>query len=321
VSVKKTGGGMFDPAARPVYFAAGTQRVNEGEKRARFNWPPYVLVAVNDVMTERDEALHLVTHLDEGRSVLLDSGVFALANGHRKANGGSLADALNLAPEQLDGFAELFERYVDLCQRHGDRLWGYIELDQGGAVNKRRTRARLEAAGLVPIPVYHPLNDGWDYFDELACGYDRMCVGNVVHAKSADRVRVLHTLWERHRAYPDLWIHVLGLTPNEYCLAAPPDSCDSSTWLTPLRWPAVRTETAMLHPARDLGPQFTYDLDNPDAPGKDRTDAFNLCAAGVIHLGIAWRHAERRITELSGQPPHPPHLTGERPATPGKGTQ
>ena len=62
---------------------------------------------------------------------------------------------------------------------------------------------QAESLGLKPIPVYHPLLDGWDYFDELAAQYDRICFGNIVQAPAATRIRLLHTLWERHRRYPD----------------------------------------------------------------------------------------------------------------------
>ena len=105
--------------------------------------------------------------------------------------------------------------------RYGSRLWGYIELDQGGAVHKRRTRTALEQAGLAPIPVYHPFNDGWDYFDELCARYDRICVGNVVQAPRAIRCRIFATVWERQRAYPDVWIHYLGVTPTPTQIAYP----------------------------------------------------------------------------------------------------
>lgn len=104
----------------------------------------------------------------------------------------------------------------------------------------------------------HPFNDGWDYFDELATEYDRMCFGNVVQASQATRVRLLHTMWERRRDYPDLWVHVLGLSANEWCLPCPPDSGDSSSWLNSLRYPAARTESAALRRLGDLGNRLLY---------------------------------------------------------------
>lgn len=120
----------------------------------------------------------------------------------------------------------------------GDRLWGAIELDQGGVEHKPRTRARIEEEfGITPIPVYHPLLDGWDYYDDLASGYDRICFGNLVKASPPLRLRLVHTASERARGYPYLWTHLLGVYPNENVLAMPlRGSCDSSSWLTSERW-------------------------------------------------------------------------------------
>lgn len=302
MNVKRTGGGTFDPAGRPLYFAAGLDWTG-GMPR----WPPYVLVAVNDMPTESDERERLQVHLDAGRSVLLDSGIFWLTNQHKRAHGVTMDDALGLAPEEIDGFEELYGRYVQLVRRYGDRLWGYIELDQGGAANKRRTRARLEAEGITPMPVYHPLNDGWDYFDELARGYDRICFGNIVQAALPVRLRLLHTMWERHRSYPDLWIHVLGLTASEWMLSAPPDSCDSSAWLYPLRWSSIKTESAMLRKTRGLGPGFRY---NPGFTGAASGDSFSMCADAVTAMNMIWK----AIDIAAGRTAiHPPLLPGETP--------
>jgi len=316
MTVKKTGGGAFNPAAAPMYFAAGASSGAGGSANRPVHRPKNILIAVNDVLTEASERSRLRPRLEEGHSILLDSGIFWLAQQYRHAHSCTLAEALNTPPEQMDGFDRLFTRYLELVHRYGDKLWGFIELDQGGAVNKRRIRAMLEAEGLTPIPVYHPLNDGWDYFDELATGYDRICMGNVVHGTQAVRMRLLHTLWERHRAYPDLWVHVLGWTPNEWCLAAPPDSCDSSTWLAPIRWPIVNSETAMLRRTPKLGPRFAYDLEDREAPGRDLAAAFNLCSDGVTNIGRAWTAAATRIGELTGQGLHPPYQPGEPPLTP-----
>ncbi|MFD7450356.1 hypothetical protein [Kitasatospora sp. NPDC059827] len=294
-AVKRTGGGAFDPADRHVYFAAGDSE----------HYPHHVLLATNDLLTAGHER-RLVELLDAGHQVLLDSGIFWLTNQYKRAHGVSMDEALRLAPEEIDGFDDLYARYVELVRRHGDRLWGYIELDQGGRDNKIRTRARLEDEGLTPIPVYHPLVDGWDYFDELAQQYDRICFGNVVQAPAPVRLRLLHTLWERHRQYPDLWVHVLGLTVNEWCLAVPPDSCDSSTWLGPLRWPDVRVDSALLRKVGVIDRGFAYDLDQPAHPTRGRTPCCLMCAQTVDATTTVWRVARTTRDELLGQPSYPP---------------
>lgn len=298
--MKRTGGGLFDPTDRGIYFVAGDNA----------KYPRYVLQAVNEILTPGEEKTFAAL-LDAGHTVFLDSGIFWLTNIHKRTHGITMDEALSLAPHEIDGFEELHTRYVDLCGRYGDRLWGYIELDQGGAVNKRQTRSELESLGLAPIPVYHPINDGWDYFDELAQSYDRICFGNIVQASPPARLRLLHTAWERHRQYPDLWIHILGLTANEWCLPFPPDSCDSSSWLNPLRFPAVNTETALMRKLGDLGNGWSYDLTDPGHPERGRFASAEMCKDAAAGLNTVWRHAVGRSTELLGQPAYPARLDEE----------
>ncbi|WP_028924208.1 hypothetical protein [Pseudonocardia acaciae] len=288
-----------------MYFAAGT---------SHRHYPRHTLIAVNDIEGDAGERV-LCRMLDEGLVLLLDSGIFALTNAHMRRTGCTMDEALALAPEEIPGFDELFDRYVHLAGTYGERLWGYIELDQGGRDNKRRTRARLHELGLRPIPVYHPLNDGWGYFDELAATHDRVCFGNVVQASMPARVRLLHTMWERRRQYPDLWVHVLGLSASEWCLPCPPDSCDSSTWINALRYPTVKTESSALRRLGDLGPGFQYVVGhNPD---NDRFAASKVYADTMTHTNLVWRIMQQRVTEL-GAPPHPPRREKEGPLCPAR---
>lgn len=224
----KATGGNWDRTDSPVYFLAG----NTSRLEDVVGLYPFLLIAVNEA-----PASHLARWLDKGSALFLDSGVYWLATQHANAHGLTMDQALGLAPDEVDGFDALFDSYVQLATEFGDRLWGYIEIDQGGKENKRKTRARLESLGLRPIPVYHPLNDGWDYFDELASQYDRICFGNVVKADKETRCHLIATAYERRRKYPNLWLHLLGVTPNERLMAWPSSSSDSSTWLQSIRWP------------------------------------------------------------------------------------
>lgn len=228
--VKQTSGGKFDPDAPLTYFIAGGAEVLLQSPH------PHVLIAVNEVRSAKD--YDRLDRLCDERQVMLDSGIFSLANSHAKRHGVSHDVGLSMPPEQIDGFQELWDRYGEVTTRYADRLWGAVELDQGGVEHKPRTRARIEAEfGIVPIPVYHPLLDGWDYYDQLAREYDRLCFGNIVKASPPLRLRLAHTASERARAYPYLWQHFLGMTPNENLLAIPyRGSCDSSSWVTNLRW-------------------------------------------------------------------------------------
>lgn len=242
---KLTGGGRYDPNEETIYFLAG-HTIEEIAEIHRWS-----LVAVDQLMTRRyatsrnrgepiitRESTELAERAKHGK-VMLDSGVFGLAQRHRQNHPDmALHDVLSLPPEQIDGFDALFDAYVEIAQAFEDDLWGYVELDQGGPENKLRLRRRLEKLGLRPIPVYHPINDGWDYFDELAREYDRICVGNVVHANENQRRHLCATLWERRRRYPGLWVHLLGFTPNEVTVVYPTSSCDSSSWVYAIRFGA-----------------------------------------------------------------------------------
>lgn len=301
-----TGGGTFDPdSQRPIYFAAGNLPTEEDV------WPPYTLIAVNDIMKSDDE---LARRIQSGVT-FLDSGIFALTNEHMRAHPGlTMDDALTLPPDQIDGFDALFDRYVELVKRWEHELWGYVELDQGGRDNKIKTRARLESLGLRPIPVYHPLNDGWDYFHELASNYDRICVGNIVQASPSLRTKIIATIWERHRDYPHLWIHGLGYTASPMMHAYPLDSCDSSTWLAPLRWGMVaRQVTTNLEAIADHQGESRY------VSGIRRTrDKACALASWTVHSAtMQWRAAQAELAEL-GLEPLPARLDMEVPPSPSR---
>lgn len=249
--MKRTGG-RWDRNDWPTYFIASN--VPSLLPAAPVNG--WMLVAVNEL--DGPQAIQGVRDfVAAGHHIFIDSGVFALSTGHAHTHGITMDQALGMAPERVDGFKELFDRYVSLLTELGDQVWGYIEIDQGGRENKMRTRARLEALGLRPIPVYHPFNDGWDYFDHLAENYDRICFGNVVQADTNTRKRLVATAWERRRKYPHLWIHMLGLTPSEITNAYPINSCDSSTWLSGVRWGTLRAMVAN-RAAWETGQGFMY---------------------------------------------------------------
>lgn len=300
--MKATGGGLFDPQDRGIYFAAGSSQV----------YPKHMLIAVND-LPSGDYHKHLEGLLDAGYIVFLDSGIFNLTNEHKRATGCTMDEALALAPEEINGFDELFDKYTRIVSDFGDRLWGYIELDQGGAVNKRRTRARLEALGFAPVPVYHPLVDGWDYFDELAAEYDRICFGNIVQANPRVRVRLLHTLWERKRQYPHLWVHVLGMTPNETTPLFQPESCDSSTWLNGLRYPSVDMGSTALKRAGSIhdGTFHYVAAGDPNDP-RGRQAAQRTYSDEVESVNHVWRLMTEQAELVFGSPTHPPIDPAER---------
>ena len=238
--VKRTAGN-FDRGDWPIYFIATIVEY----VRSCSHLHPYFLMAVNEL---RDDYIdYLESFCLNGGVFYIDSGIHNLTMDHvrKHADAGLTMDqALALPPDEIDGFEKLFARYLKIIERLGNISWGYIELDQGGRENKIKTRERLESMGLRPIPVYHPLNDGWDYFDHLAENYDRICFGNVVYADKTTRRKLIATAFERRRKYPYLWIHLLGFTANEWLNAYPMTSCDSSSWLGMRLW-GIGNEYAM----------------------------------------------------------------------------
>ena len=264
-------GGNWDRNEWPVYFVAA----NCGTLKHAAPVHSHLLCAVNELHGEKDRDL-VRGFIDAGSKVVLDSGVFALASHHAAANGITMDEALGLAPDEIDGFDELFADYVAIIGELGARAWGYIEIDQGGRENKIKTRARLEAIGLRPIPVYHPFNDGWDYFDYLAEHYDRICFGNVVQADQKTRRRLIATAWERRRKYPHLWIHALGMTPSDTTTAWPVNSCDSSTWISSVRWGQHPAWAANKSFGR-LDAGFNYDPGSAPEDERGHHKAWRMC--------------------------------------------
>lgn len=260
--------GNWHPDDKPIYFFAST--IGNTEESVDFH--KHQLIAVNELRDKGAETIRRL--LDMGANLFVDSGVFSLASETAKKREISHDEALRLPLRELEGFDALYEKYCKVALEVQDEVWGIVEVDLGGRDQKRETRKDLESKGIRPIPVYHPLNDGWDYFDELAENYDRICVGNIVQASRYVRLRLIHTLWERKmRKAPKLWIHLLGLTPNEWLNAYPINSCDSSSWLSAVRWGGYVERTAQ----KSIGflpPQFTY------STGSDHRKGVRMAAEG-----------------------------------------
>jgi len=288
--------GLWDKKDWPLYFLACNMR-NLIVRSLGENDP--ILIAVNEL--SRDEAAQSAEGIltKQSTPVLLDSGVYWLATEHARKHNISMDEALALAPERIDNFDWLLTLYLKMVARYESRLWGYIEIDQGGRENKIKTRTMLEAKGLRPIPVYHPLNDGWDYFDELAQQYDRICLGNIVMADKPSRRRILATMWERRRKYPHLWIHGLGMTPRDMTLAYMMNSFDSSSWLTGVRFGETAAATINLGMAVLMN-GFDYRRDLPIEHEGGHTKGTRLCAYSAVMLGHSLRAYRKAIESELG---------------------
>jgi hypothetical protein len=105
VNINHTGG-RWDRAEAPRLFLAGDVGSLEMAESH-----PWILVAVNELRSERElETLERL--IGEGRRLLIDSGIFSLTNEHMRAHGCTMDAALALPPDQIDGFAALWTRYL-----------------------------------------------------------------------------------------------------------------------------------------------------------------------------------------------------------------
>ena len=300
MTLTRTGGRAYDPTEQPLYF------ISSNADRLRQAGPMHdsILVAVNELRGEKDRAI-VSQFFATGAKVLLDSGIFNLGMQHGRSHGLGFYEVLQLAPEQIDGFEKLEAQYIALVKAYEDHLWGYVELDQGGQHNKIRIRAKLEAMGLRPIPVYHPLVDTPDYFDYLGQRYDRICIANVVQSPVEVRRRILATVWEKKRRYPELWIHVLGYTPDPLLSAYPFESADSSTFLAAMRW-GLALDRAFGKPLdlrRGFVPGLASEGVTQDSP-RGNNKATRLAGMLSDAQERIWSHSVHRLTDL-GAPPCP----------------
>lgn len=278
-------GGAWDVDEGNVYFVASSTPA----LRHAVGIHDYMLVAVNEININNDHVKLLEEWCDKGVRLLIDSGVYNFSLEYSKSHNISFYEALAMDPENMDGFSALFDKYCKVMDVLGDKAWGYIEVDQGGVTGKRHWRSELETLGYCPIPVYHPLTDGWEYFDELASQYDRICVGNVVNSSREVRRRICASMWERKQKYPNLWIHLLGMTASEMSCAYPISSCDSSTWLRAIRWPAPEHSHVSLSPYSQLPYDFKYRLGAANETEYGPRKATELAAYTSKFLMMNWR--------------------------------
>lgn len=281
--VGKTGG-RFNPNEPNSYFMASDM----GHMIYASKVHSHLLIAINELNTPR-EFDQMERLIKAGKTIFLDSGIYDLAMRHAEAHGLTHDQALNTAPEDMDNFEALYTKYLSIVGKYGDQLWGYIELDMGGRENKIKTRAKLEAQGLRPIPVYHPFGDGWEYFDELCSKYDRICCGNLVRANAQTRKRLMATIWERKRKYPHVWIHLLGVTPNQWSNAYPINSADSSSWLSALKWSGYHERTALQN-FSEMNLNYRYELGSDSSSVQGSNKATQMSAYGCYMNERNWRN-------------------------------
>src|SRR5947209_6356980 len=109
-NVIRTGGGKFDPQEENVYFiASNTERLDHGVYMNH-----HLLVAVNELGGQESLDFFVKATQINKKKVFMDSGVYNLAMSYARNHKVSMDVALSLSPDEVDGFSDLFERYVSL---------------------------------------------------------------------------------------------------------------------------------------------------------------------------------------------------------------
>jgi len=291
-----TGGGRFDRSVGPVYFLAQQARrmlMLTGEHK----W--HLLESMHYPQPNSPVWNRIQTELSNGLQLLVDSGVFMLLQQWRSTRGMTWSQALAVPPPNISGFDKLRAKYIEIVRLQEDKLWGYIEIDLGGSDWKRRIRRELESEGLRPIPVYHPLVDPPEYFDELCSGYDRVCVGNL--AKTADDgtyLPLMEWVFKRRSQYPHVWIHLLGHAVLPTLFAWEANSIDASSWMTDVIYGHGIRERAAGAPMRKLGRPWVYNR-STEADSETGEDKAMKVAAHVAHYQHEnWRTISKRFREV-----------------------
>lgn len=290
--VKRTGGGTFDPDEGPVNFVAATAH----DAIDAVTLATHVLVALNELESP-NQIKAFEDLLNTGRhKVFLDSGIYAINAAYMREHPEEKL-SMRIPPDEMPGFHELRAKYVETVKRYEDRLWGYVELDQGGYLYKPTTRAALEAEGVRPIPVFHPMIDPPEYFDFLASQYDRICVGVPRHQFL--RKRLYNTVWQRWQPFRHRlrWIHALGFSPSHLARALPFSSYDSSTWAEPMRWGVMR-EHADGKQFSQLPKDFLYSYEAAPESDRGSNKATRIAMIAPHMQQHALRHRDTRTKAL-----------------------
>lgn len=253
MSERKKTSGNFSAQDKGLYFLAADFTF--------FKWDAYpnVLIPIDVIRDSDIEALERMH--SKGIRVMIDSGVYSFVTRLARSEHMTFADVLKIPVTKLDGFDLLVSNYLMMAHKIIRYVWGIVEIDLGGEVGKVETRKRIEDSGIVPMPVYHCFVDSLEYGAGLMESYDRICVGNIVDASRAERLRILEKL---RRVKPDeCFAHLLGYSIDPVQWAYGFDSCDTSTWLSNVRWAQLK-DRACFSVIGAPADKYIYRLKNND---------------------------------------------------------
>ena len=295
--------GNWDPGHEKMIFLAGSEDIS-GSKQESFDQDSTDHLAhkktVNILYSLRDFTRNsflagITIGVERFHAILLDSGVFGISMDYAKAQNISPDKAITTPLRNIPGWPAFFDYYVEAVTAVKDAVWGYVELDLGGREQKIETRARLEAIGLAPIPVWHPLSDGLDYGRHLIDTYDRVCVGNIGKSDRETRKVILQAVTLAQRG-PRTWIHALGLGPTNFVTGYRFNSMDATSFLGAMRW-KYRAGYSLMHPFIRHERYF-----DPEVEGSEHAVAYAFLERQAVSIQHNWRSYERSKLGLVG--PH-----------------
>lgn len=129
------------------------------------------------------------------------------------------------------------DEYIDFVKEHKDKLEVYVVLDViGDAEASWRNQAKMEKAGLRPLPVYH-IGEPLRYLQRCIDGYEYFCIGTTavsVGGGMNTRVpfvdRCFSIICDTPDRMPKAKVHGLGMMHPDFIWKYPWYSVDASTW-------------------------------------------------------------------------------------------
>jgi len=168
--------------------------------------------------------------LDIG-GVLLYSGSNALVTGAMGPDD-SFDEVRRRDLASFDGWEEMLHQYRDVLDRYPERA-AAIEVDLGDFSSRARSREALSRRGVTPI--WRPFDDTEQQFDELASEHGAVAVAPMVGLHRAMRAAILGWVQRKSREVK-VRVHLMGAHPSDLLVAFPPDSYDTTSWMSSVKW-------------------------------------------------------------------------------------
>lgn len=199
---------------------------------------------------------------NDGLHFFLDSGVFTFCHDYGRKHNIPGTFVFSFPESEFDpGILQSYEKhYGEYVARIKHLLWGAVEIDLGTLAERKARRARMrENYGVVTIPVYRPECDPFEELEKLMASYDRICLPVTVKFLPAEvRWALVSRIVELQRTkYPYCYLHVLGSAPVHQwaSIAMQSGSCDSSSWIAPVRY-GTRPTYSLSHSVQTKLKQF-----------------------------------------------------------------